>query len=241
MRAPRAELWRTELHRATLILMTTTSSPPPARDSNNAIRAQILATEHWGLLAVRSLTWSEVMSRITIHLTVCSAWLVVIALVVQADGFGTAFDVLSVGLASAMLVLGTLTSVRVSNASIDDQYVIAAMNRLRSGYLELDPGVERFLAGSSRDDAQGVMMTATLGAKRSRVSHVVASTSFFINVVNAIVAGAVGALVTHDAGGHSPVTGVVGCVAGLAYLATMVEIGRRRFDNVLKSPSRTDD
>jgi hypothetical protein len=238
---PPGGLWRTELRRATLIPMTTTSSPSPAPDSNSAIRAQILATEHWGLLATRSLTWSEVMSRITIHLTVCSAWLVVIALVVQADGFGTAFDVLSAGLASAMLVLGTLTSVRVSNASVDDQYVIAAMNRLRAGYLELDPGVERYLAGSSRDDAVGVMMTSTLGAKRSRVSHVVASTSFFINVVNAIVAGTVGALVTHDAGGHAPLMGAVGCVTGLAYLAAMVEIGRRRFGNVLTSRSPTDD
>ena len=29
-----------------------------------AVRAQILATEHWSLLATRSMTWSEVMSRI---------------------------------------------------------------------------------------------------------------------------------------------------------------------------------
>jgi hypothetical protein len=131
--------------------------------------------------------------------------------------------------------------VRVSNASVDDQYVIAAMNRLRAGYLELDPGVEPYLAGSTRADAAGVMMTATLGAPRSLVSHVLASTGFFINVVNAIVAGAVGALIAHDAGSQSPVTGLVGCVAGLAYLATMVGIGRRRFGNVLQSPTRSDD
>jgi hypothetical protein len=220
--------------------MTTKPSAAPAPASNSAIRAQILATEHWGLLATRSLTWSEVMSRITIHLTVCSAWLVVIALVVQADGFGTAFDVLSVGLASAMLTLGTLTSVRVSNASVDDQYVIAAMNRLRAGYLELDPGVAPYLAGSPRDDAVGVMATATLGARRSRLSHVVASTSFFMNVVNAIVAGTVGALVTRDVGGDPAVIGAVGCVAGLAYLAALVEIGRRRFGNLPRPASAID-
>jgi hypothetical protein len=31
------------------------------------VRAQLLATEHWSLLATRGTTWSEVMSRITIH------------------------------------------------------------------------------------------------------------------------------------------------------------------------------
>lgn len=37
-----------------------------------AVRAQILATEHWSLLGTRGTTWTEVMSRISIHLTV--AW-----------------------------------------------------------------------------------------------------------------------------------------------------------------------
>jgi hypothetical protein len=51
-------------------------SPPQQAAS---VRAQILATEHWSLLATRSMTWSEVMSRIVIHLTVLSASLVVLA------------------------------------------------------------------------------------------------------------------------------------------------------------------
>ena len=207
--------------------MTTETRPPSAPEP--ALRLQILSTEHWGLLATRGMTWSEVMSRITIHLTVCSASLVVLALVVQADGFGTAFRVLSVGLAGAMLLLGTLTSVRVTNASIDDQSLIAAMNRLRAGYLDLDPGAGQYLATSWRDDARGVMATSTMGVARSLVSHVLASTSFFINVVNAIVAGTVGSLIVYDVGGSSAAMGVVGSVSGLAYLGVMVEIGRRRF------------
>jgi hypothetical protein len=38
-----------------------------------AVRAQILATEHWSLLGTRGTTWTEVMGRISIHLTVASA------------------------------------------------------------------------------------------------------------------------------------------------------------------------
>jgi hypothetical protein len=103
------------------------------------VRAQLLATEHWSLLATRSQTWSEVMSRIGIHLTVVSASLVVLALVAQASGFGTPFRVLSVGLASAALILGTLTGIRVRNASVDDAALLVGMNRLRASYVEMDP------------------------------------------------------------------------------------------------------
>jgi len=66
------------------------------------------------------MTWSEVMSRITVHLTVSSAALVVLALVTQATGFGVAFHVLAIGLTTAILALGTLTGVRVHNARRED-------------------------------------------------------------------------------------------------------------------------
>ncbi|TDC47175.1 hypothetical protein E1212_24965 [Jiangella ureilytica] len=84
------------------------------------VRAQLLATEHWSLLATRSQTWSEVMGRITIHLTVSSAAIVALALVAQASGFGARFQGLAIGLAAIVLLLGTLTAVRVYNASTDD-------------------------------------------------------------------------------------------------------------------------
>jgi hypothetical protein len=61
--------------------------PPPAPPAvPHAVRATLLATEHWSLLATRGTVWSEVMSRISIHLTVASASLVVLALVTQSSG-----------------------------------------------------------------------------------------------------------------------------------------------------------
>jgi hypothetical protein len=210
--------------------MTTERGPVPP-DPSSSLRLQILATEHWGLLATRGLTWSEVMSRITIHLTVCSASLVVLALVVQADGFGTAFKVLSIGLASAMLVLGTLTGLRVTNASVEDQSFVAGMNRLRAGYVEIDPDVERYLVPSWRDDAEGVLETYAVGTRRSAIVHLVASTSFFINTVNGIVAGTVAALVVYADGGSAAAMAVAGCVAGIGYLGVFVATSRRRFSS----------
>lgn len=194
-----------------------------------AVRAQLLATEHWSLLATRSMTWAEVMSRISIHLTVASASLVVLALVTQASGFGTAFKVLSIGLTSAVLVLGTLTGVRVHNASHDDAAMVLGMNRLRAAYVEMDPTVSDYLVTSWHDDRVGMMRTYTMGHERSTVSHVVGSTAMFMSIVNTIVAGTLGALIADAAGGGPALVAVVGAISGSAYLAGMLELGRRTF------------
>ena len=53
----------------------------PANDT--ALRIQILATEHWSLLASRSTTQSEVLTRIAMFLTFVSASLLSLALVGQ--------------------------------------------------------------------------------------------------------------------------------------------------------------
>jgi hypothetical protein len=201
----------------------TTFSLPPA------VRAQLLATEHWSLLATRSMTWSEIMARISIHLTVASAALVVLALVAQASGFGPAFDVLSIGLTSAILVLGTLTGVRVHNASVEDAGLIVGMNRLRNAYIAMDPSIADYLMTGWNDDEAGLMRTYTLGFPRMLITHVVGSTNFFIAVVNSIVAGTLGALITHGAGQTAPVVAAAAAIAGVAYVAVVLCFASRAF------------
>ncbi len=200
------------------------SSPAPT-----PVRAQLLATEHWSLLAARGMTWSEVMSRITIHLTISSAALVVLALVTQATGFGVAFHVLAIGLTTVILALGTLTGVRVHNASREDAAIVLGMNRLRAAYVRIDPGVAEYLVTSQYDDQAGLMATYTMGMRRSTISHVVGSTSMFINIVNAIVAGTLGALIGDAATGDPLTTSLAGVVAGVTYLTLIFEGARRSF------------
>lgn len=201
----------------------------PAQPVPPSVRAQVLATEHWSLLATRSMTWSEVMSRITIHLTVTSASLVVLALVAQATGFGTGFRVMAIGLAAYSLVLGTLTAARVHNASQDDAAMVLGMNRLRAAYLELDPGIGPFLVAGTTNDVEGLMQTYLMGARRSTFSHVAASTAMFMNAVNTMVAGTLGALVAYAVGAGPVVTTLAGVLTALAHLGAMVEWGRRTF------------
>lgn len=194
-----------------------------------SVRAQILATEHWSLLATRSQTWAEIMNRIVIHLTVLSAGLVVLALIAQANGFGFAFRVLSIGLAAAALVLGTLTGLRVHNASSDDAAIMLGMNRLRNAYVALDPGIEPYLITSRYDDMAGLMASYLMGARRSMASHVLGSTAMFINVVNAMVAGSLGALLAHAADSPTWLIWIIGVLCGFGYLGGTIAVARRRF------------
>ena len=83
---------------------------------------------------------------------------------------------MSIGLAAAILVLGTLTAVRVHNASTDDAAMILGMNRLRAAYVEMDPSIARYLVTSWHDDLAGISRTYTMGFPRTTVSHVVGST-----------------------------------------------------------------
>ena len=99
-----------------------------------AVRAQILATEHWSLLATRSQTWSEVMGRISAQFTFASASLVVLALSLQVVGMNNTFRLLAVWLALAVLVTGSLTALRVRNASQEDMLLVVGMNRLRAAH-----------------------------------------------------------------------------------------------------------
>ena len=56
-------------------------------------------------------------------------------------------------------MIGTLTQLRVVNASNQDLAQVIGMNRLRAAYLELDPGIERYLVASAHDDDRGIWQT----------------------------------------------------------------------------------
>ncbi|WP_076258729.1 hypothetical protein [Intrasporangium flavum] len=188
-----------------------------------------LSTEHWSLLGTRSMTWSEIMSRIQIHLTVLSAFLVVLALTAQATGFGTPFRVLAIGFASAALVMGTLTAVRINTASLEDADLVRAMNRIRHAYVDLVPELAPYLTAGIHDDDAGLMHTYALGRRRNTVLHVVGSTGVFLMAVNTLVAGTLGALVADASGAGTALTVVVGVVTALLYALSQLEMGRRTF------------
>src|ERR671913_386798 len=111
----------------------------PGSDAALGRRAQILATEHWGLLAARGTAQSEVLTRITIYLTLVSAGLVTIGLLGQVTSFDHWFTGAALAILGFLALVGIMTQTRVLNVAEEDLMYVVAMNRLRGAYADLDP------------------------------------------------------------------------------------------------------
>lgn len=194
-----------------------------------AVRAQVLATEHWSLLATRSTAQSELLSRITTFLMLVSSSIVGLALIGQFTRFDSRFMTFALILLGALTVIGTLTQQRVGNASLEDLAHVIGMNRLRAGYVELDPGVERYFVTSAHDDNHGVWQTYNPLVGPHQLSNVLASSGTFITVVTSGLAGAFTATVAAALSAPGWLVGLAAAAGGLTFLLTSVLLGFRSF------------
>lgn len=200
----------------------------PTREVSPAIRAQLLATEHWSLLASRSTTQNELLVRIAIFLTLVSASVVSLALIGQATDFDGRFDAFTIVLFSILLVVGTLTLLRVLNGSTEDLAYVIGMNRLRAAYAELAPGIDRYFVTSPYDDDRGVGKTYAFFEDIPGPLQILASSAMFILVVDAVVAGVLAGLVANAAAGSTAVIATTAAVAGMSYLVAWIGYIARR-------------
>lgn len=202
-------------------------------DAQKSLRAQMLATEHWSLLASRSTTQSEVLTRIAIFLTLVSAGLVTLGVLGNATEFRGWFGVAALGVLFLLVLLGVITQLRVFNSSTEDLAYVLAMNRLRGAYLDLDPGLGRYLLTGATDDEAGSVRTYYPFAVRDR-SQVLASSMMLILVVNIALVGLfVGALTYAivDSVGWSIAFGVV---IAIAAFVLWMSWGYRGYRHVLR-------
>lgn len=177
----------------------------------DAVRTQILATEHWSLLATRSMTWNEIFSRATMFITVLSAAVVGIALVAQATDFGPGARVFALLVLPVVLLVGLMTFVRLGEANSHDIMLVIGMNRLRHAYLELAPELEPYFVTAHHDDHAAILQTYGAGYRYS-VGRVLGGTPALVAIINVVLAGVVAALA---AAGLSATEAVV-IAAGLA-------------------------
>ncbi len=189
---------------------------------------QILTTEHWSLLATRSLNWNESFARSGLYLTVLSASVVALALVAQATAFDDRFVMFALVLLPVVFFIGAATIVRVGESSAEDARWVAGMNRIRNAYLELEPGLERYFVTSHYDDERGLL--ATFGAPptaRWRLVHMLVTTPGMLAVVNAVVSSVAIAIAVHSLGGSTPWAAAAGVVAFIPVLALLGLLGAR--------------
>jgi hypothetical protein len=209
-----------------------TDIPPAGREPGAAAKLQILATEHWSLLATRSLTYSEALSRVTIFMAILSGAVIALALVAQADRFGPTFISIAIPVLFVVLFAGIVTVGRLAALNRDDYRWVIGMNRLRHAYLELHPELERNFVTSPYDDLHGALQTlgiddATVGRGVGSMFHVFQTLPGMLTVIVACVAGAIGALVAR-ASGIPPLGMVVAAAAAFLLLMVLMSLWSRR-------------
>jgi hypothetical protein len=155
--------------------------------------AAILATEHWSLLAARSLIWNEAMSRATVFLTVLSASIIALALLADATGFGSQSATLALVLLPLVFLLGIAAYARLVQINTEEFQLVLAMNRLRHAYLEIEPGLERYFTTGHHDDERGVIATYMLDgpSRKWLAAHFLVNTPTIVGTVDAALAAAI--------------------------------------------------
>ncbi len=138
-----------------------------------ALRLQVLATEHWGLLATRSLAWNESFTRAGMFLTTLSGAIVALALVAQATEFGSEFVLFALVILPVVLFIGITTFLRMGASNYYDALCVVGMNRIRHAYMQITPEVEPYLVMGTHDDeaSVGLSMGTPPGNQPRRRHH----------------------------------------------------------------------
>lgn len=175
-----------------------TELPPTRPDGATATKVQILATEHWSLLATRSLTYTEVFARVNIFLAILSGAVIALALVAQADHFGPVFIGIAIPVLVVVLFAGIVTVARLNALNREDYRWVISMNRLRNAYLRLHPELEPHFTTSPYDDLAGALQTlgvdVAAAGKVGSLVHLPNTLPFMLTVIVAAVAAAIVAL-----------------------------------------------
>ncbi|MGZ3674260.1 MAG: hypothetical protein ACXVCO_08100 [Ktedonobacterales bacterium] len=208
-------------------LTTTTALPLSDRSGvTDAVRAQLLASEHWSLLATRSMIWNEALSRARMFITVLSAALVALALVAQATAFGPGFRLFGLLVLPIVLMLGLATVIRLDDTVTEDYGLVIGMNRLRHAYLELAPELEPYFVAAHHDDDAGVTASFGFGAGYG-VVRLLAATPTIVAAINVVVVGVLAALVAQVVGASQAIAVAVGVVTALTALIGLGTLASR--------------
>ncbi len=205
-----------------------TELPPRGTESGPL---QILATEHWSLLATRSLTYMESLGRVSMFLTILSGAVIALALIAQAAHFSPAFIAIAIFMLTVVCITGVFTVARLQSLNRDDFRWVLAMNRLRNAYLDLHPELEPHFTTSPYDDMPGALQTLGIdpvGADRlGSMFHGLQTLPGMLSMIVASVAGAIGGLIAAGFGAQPEVVLLSGIAAFVATaLGMVVWLGR---------------
>jgi hypothetical protein len=225
-----------------------TRRPGPVTSLSDPRALTLLTTEHWSLLSARSLAYNEAFVRGGMFLTFLSMSFVALGILAQATGYGQDFVGLAVLVLSFDFVIGLATYLRILGANVDDLHAVHGMARIRHGYTEIGPILERYFTTPTHDDPESM-----LGAYR-RPSHEdlpsgllygLTTSGGMVGLIVSMVAGvlaASAAFLVEMEPGHAAIVGVLGGIATFGGMtAYSVPVLRRELAAlVAEFPAPTD-
>jgi hypothetical protein len=171
---------------------STARMPPPegapTRFGPDAL--QILTAEHWSLLSARSLVYAESMSRASIFIAALSGSVVALALVAQADDFGSGFVAFALVLLPVVYFLGVVTIARLAQVNRENRLWVQGMNRIRNAYLQIAPELEPYFVTSRYDDEDAILRSSLATQNPLSRLQPFISAPGVIAVIDSVVAGA---------------------------------------------------
>jgi len=202
-------------------------APPAIGDTSGgspvALRLQVLATEHWGLLATRSLAWNESFTRAGMFLSTLSGAIVALALVAQATEFGNEFALFALVILPVVLFIGLTTFIRMGTSNYYDALCVVGMNRIRHAYMQITPEVEPYLVMGTYDDDKSVNLSMGSMPGTNFVVDVIVSTPFVLCTINSVIGGVIATLLAQQLGVDAPLA------IGLAVVGVLLVFGLQVF------------
>jgi hypothetical protein len=200
------------------------AAPGPITSLDDPRAVQILSTEHWSLLATRSLVYNEAFTRGGMFLTFLSMSFVALALLAQGMSFGDQFLSVAAVVLAFDLVIGLTTYGRISGANVDDLRALHGMARIRHAYTEAAPILVPYFTAATHDDIESVLKgygelpESVIG----QVIYALTTSGGMIGLITAMVGGVLAgvvALLLGIAGGAAIWIGVAGAVAVFVAIA----------------------
>ena len=178
----------------------------------------ILSTEHWSLLSARGLAYNEAFVRAGMFFTLLATSLVAISFLANAVDDARVVLIVGAFLFGLVFIVGVLTTIRIVGCNIEDANAMQGMNRIRNGYVQIVPGVAPFFVTDIHDDNWGI--ARSYGFKPGRpvprdVVYALSTSAGLVVIVDALVGGAVGAIVALVLGGSVGWSIVVGAASAL--------------------------
>lgn len=217
--------------------------PTPNSPEDQARRVQLLTTEHWSLLATRSMSWNEAFSRTGTFLSTLSAGTVALALAGPAMAFGSAFALFALVILSVVLFLGVATFVRLTQVNNEDLYWVYGMNRIRGAYKRMVPGIEHEFITGHTVDAAG--FARTFGAvdvtSSSSILHLLITTPAVVGVISSVVFGVIVGLLVSQLPTTELVAVAAGATGALLGIGLMVRYATREQRRYIQRMSSLND